>query len=190
MVNEKKIELALLTEEEAVELSRNILKRTIKTLGFAPNLYRMMAHNPALLDAYTHSYDTFRKNGGLSPIEQEVVFLSIAAENKCPYCMAAHSFVADKMSKVPIQITEAIRNGTEIEEQKLGALSRFAAEMVKARGWASKDQINQFISSGYDKNAVLAIIAAIGVKTMSNYLNHITNTPLDEIFKERKWEIT
>ena len=37
--------------------------------------------------------------------------------------MAAHSFVADKMSKVPADVTNAIRNNTETDDPKLKALS-------------------------------------------------------------------
>ena len=86
-----------------------ILENTKKGMGFVPNMYRKMGANSALLDAYIYSYKSFRANSGLNPVEQEVVFLSVAYENNCEYCMAAHSFVGDRMSKVPIEVTDAIR---------------------------------------------------------------------------------
>jgi hypothetical protein len=35
---------------------------------------------------------------------------------------------------------------------------------------------------------VLEIILAIGVKTLSNYFNHLLHTPLDEMFAGREWK--
>ncbi len=186
--NEQKLELDFQTVESAHQISSEILDNTIKGLGFAPNLYSLMANNPALLDAYTHTYNTFRNNSGLNGVEQEVVFLSAATENECHYCVAAHSFVADNMTHVPEEITEAIRNRTEIKDQKLKALSNFTKAMVKERGWISKDQVEEFLNNGYTKNDVLAVITGIGAKTMSNYFNHIMYTPLDDAFKESAWK--
>jgi len=186
--NEQKLELDFQTVESAPKISSEILNATIKGLGFAPNLYALMANNPALLDAYTHAYDTFRANGGLNQIEQEVVFMSAAVENECHYCVAAHSFVADKMSKVPADVTDAIRNRTEIGDSKLRALSEFTQAVVRERGWVCKEQIKTFLDAGYTKNDILAVITGIGVKTMSNYFNHIMYTPLDEAFAARVWE--
>lgn len=56
-------------------------------------MYKSMGNNPALLDAYIYSYNSFRANSGFNSVEQEVVFLSVAYENNCEYCMAAHSFI-------------------------------------------------------------------------------------------------
>ena len=35
---------------------------------------------------------------------------------------------------------------------------------------------------------MLEIILAIAVKTLSNYSNHLFNTPLDEMFARREWK--
>ncbi len=66
-----------------------------------------------------------RKKSGFNPVEQEVVFVTISVLNGCEYCTAAHSFIADKMSKVPAEVTDAIRNGEEIPDARLKALSQF-----------------------------------------------------------------
>jgi uncharacterized peroxidase-related enzyme len=175
------------TIENADVISSKILENTKRAMGMVPNMYSTMANNPALLDAYVQSYNTFRTNSGFSSQEQEVVFLSVAYENNCDYCMAAHSFVADKMSKVPVEVTEAIRNNTEIVDSKLKALSVFSRQMVAKRGLPSQEDINSFFNAGYNENNILGVITGIGVKTMSNYFNHVFNTPVDHAFKGRAW---
>ena len=182
-----KISIAPKTIENADAISSKILENTKKGMGMIPNMYSTMANNPALLDAYILSYNTFRTNSGFSSQEQEVVFLSVAYENNCDYCMAAHSFVADKMSKVPVEVTDAIRNNTEIPDPKLKALSVFSRQMVAKKGLPSQEDINSFFNAGYDENNILGVITGIGVKTMSNYFNHVFNTPVDGAFKGRSW---
>lgn len=168
-------------------LTNEILENTKKGLGFVPNMYVTMGENPALLDAYTHSYKSFRANAGFTPIEQEVIFLSVAYENNCEYCMAAHSFVGDNMTKVPTEVTDAIRNGQQIPDAKLEALSKLTQSLTATRGNVSQEEINAFLEEGYSEMHVLGIIAGIAVKTMSNYSNHITNPIIDEAFAGRTW---
>ena len=183
----KTLTVELKTIENADSISSEILKTAKNKMGMIPNMYAGMANNTALLDAYIKSYNTFRENSGFNSQEQEVVFLSVAFENNCDYCMAAHSFVADKVSKVPIEVTDAIRNNTEVTNAKLKALSDFSKIMVSKRGLPSFEDVDTFLNSGYTQNHILGIIAGIGVKTMSNYFNHVFNTPVDDAFSSRVW---
>ena len=176
------------TIESANAISSKILETTQKKLGLVPNMYNGMANNTALLESYVSSYDSFRANSGFTPQEQEVVFLSIAFENECEYCMAAHSFVGDVMTKVPIEVTDAIRNNSEIPDEKLKALSIFSRILTSTRGLPLDVDIDNFMNAGYTENHILGVIAGVGIKTMSNYFNHIFNTPVDDAFKARAWK--
>ncbi|TGV03543.1 carboxymuconolactone decarboxylase family protein [Flavivirga rizhaonensis] len=141
-----------------------------------------------MLDDYVAAYNSFRANSGFTPQEQEVVFLSIAYVNNCTYCMAAHSFVGDNMTHVPVEVTDAIRSNSDIPDVKLKALSLFAKSVTMNRGLPTETDIENFLSAGYTQNHILAVISGVGVKTMSNYFNHIFNTPIDDAFKGRVWE--
>ncbi len=182
-----KMALTPKTIETADPISKNILEAAQKGMGMIPNMYGGMANNPALLDAYSHAYKSFRENAGFTSQEQEIIFLSVAYENDCDYCMAAHSFVADMMSKVPTEVTDAIRNNTEIKDPKYRALSLFTRAMTVKRGNPSQEDIALFLNAGYTENHILGVITGIGVKTMSNYFNHVFNTPVDDAFKGRTW---
>lgn len=183
-----KLDFELKSAETTNEKSAQLLQGAQKSLGFVPNMYRGMANNTALFDAYMYTYETFRKNAGFSPIEQEVIFLSAAYENDCHYCMAAHSFVADKVSKVPSEITNAIRNGEAIPDRKLAALSQLTRDITLNRGLPSTESVDAFFHAGYTKTDYLGVVAGVGVKTLSNYFNHIANTPVDDTFASRVWK--
>lgn len=176
-------------ENNAVSpITQAIFDTTQKTLGFVPNMYKTMGENPALLDTYIYGYNSFRANSGFDSIEQEVVFLTVAYENNCEYCTAAHSFIADKMSKVPVDVTNAIREGKQITNTKLAALSELTRSLTVNRGNVEQEEINAFLSVGYTEAHVLGIIAGIAVKTISNYSNHNTNPVLDDAFAGRAWK--
>lgn len=151
-------------------------------------MYQKMGSNPALLDTYTYGSHSFREYSGFNPIEQEVVFLSVAYENNCKYCMAAHSFVGDMMSKVPTDVINAIRDNTQIPDAKLAALSKLTRLLTLNRGIVSQAEVVTFLNAGYTENHILGIVVGIAIKTLSNYSNHLTNPEVDTPFLGRKWE--
>ena len=156
-------------------------------VGFIPNMYKNMANLPALLDTYLHGYALFREEGGFTPVEQEVVFLAISHENHCEYCVSAHSMLAAKMSGVPEDAIAALRNGSEVADEKLAALDRFTRGLVRSRGNPSRKEIAAFTAAGYTEEHVLAVVLALSVKILSNYSNHLFNSELDPMFSEFAW---
>lgn len=177
----------LKTIDNADEKTKPILQSAKDDIGMVPNLFAVMANNPSLLKAYTSADETFRQDSGFSSVEQEVLLLSIAVENGCSYCVAAHSFIADNQSQVPLEITNALREGKEIPDVKLQALSQYAKAVVKSRGYPSEEVTKALKDAGYTNEHITGVITAVGMKTLSNYINHIANTPLDQVFETRKW---
>lgn len=187
MQSEYRLTLPALTAEQAQPLSRSLLEEAEAKLGFVPNMYRVMANSPGLLDTYIHGYNRFREDSGFTPAEQEVILLAVSRENGCSYCVAAHCFLADNMSKVPVDVTDAIRDGRPVADAKLAALSAFSQTMVDSRGLPSRDDVAAFLAAGYSERHILEIILAIAVKTLSNYANHLFHTPVDDLFAARAW---
>ncbi len=174
--------------ESPDQRTRDLLAHAKQRAGMLPNMYAFMANAPELLETYLYGYERFRKDSGLTPAEQEVVFLTLSYENGCDYCMAAHSAIADTQSKVPHEVTEAIRAGAPIPDAKLAALAAFTRAMLTRRGRPSQQDVASFVEAGYTEKQVLDIILALAIKTLSNYANHIFATPLDTWFKVREWK--
>ncbi len=185
-----KTNLPLREKNDANPAISTPLRQAEAKMGMLPNMYRAMANLPALLDSYNHAYGLVRAEGGLTPVEQEVVFLAISRFNGCHYCVAAHSFVGDMMTKVPAEVTDAIRDGRPISDTKLEALRHFAHIMTESRGKPTPEQAQAFLDAGYDEEHILAIILAISAKVISNYTNHIFHTELDAAFAARAWTPT
>lgn len=165
-----------------------VLDRAKKANGMVPNMYKNMVNLPALQETYDTGYKGFRQESGFTPAEQEVIFLTLSISNSCGYCTAAHSYLAENVSKTPKDVIEAIRQGEEIKDEKLSALHEFTKVMNESRGNPTTEQAQKFLDAGFEEKQILGIILAQAVKTISNYSNHIFHTEVDDAFSSSKLE--
>ncbi len=173
------------TVDTAPQQSVAFLQGAQQAFGFVPNLIGVLAESPAAVEAYLTLTKIFDKSS-LSPVERQVAILVISRINECDYCMAAHSVIGS-MQNVPADVIQAIRNDQSIADAKLEALRKFAASVIEKRGWMSEDDIAAFRSAGYSQAQVLEVVLAASLKTLSNYANHLAETPLDDAFASRAW---
>ena len=115
-----------------------------------------------------------------------VIWQTINVEHECHYCVPAHSAIAGMM-KVDPAITEALRNETPLPE-KLEALRQFTLTVVRQRGQVADADTEAFLNAGYSKQQILEVVLGVAQKVMSNYVNHLAETPVDEAFKPFVWE--
>lgn len=168
------------TSESAPDASRAVLENTQKKLGFVPNLYAVMAESPATLAANMALTKHFDQTD-FSPTERQLVLLSISRIRNCAYCLAAHSSIA-KMQGIDDEIIAAVYFDQPLEDPKLRALRDFTRAVLNAQGWIVPADLQAFYQAGYQRQHVLEIILAISFKTLSNFINHIVDTPIDPQF--------
>ncbi len=179
------ITFPLHSSETAPEGSKPVLAAAQKKFGFLPNLIRVMAEAPAAAEAYTAVMGIFERSS-LSDAEKQTVLLSASLANECDYCMAAHSTIA-AMKGVPADIIEALRSGATLPDTRLDALAVLTRSVVETRGWPSEAAKEAFFAAGYGATEYLEVIVGVTVKTLSNYVNHAADTPLDTAFQAHKW---
>ena len=175
------------TSKTAPEGSRFVLESAEKKNGFVPNLLAVLAESPAALQAYSNLTGALQHNTDFSAAEQQTVFLAISAEAGCEYCVAAHSTKASN-GLLTNQQLQSLRDGTPLEDEKLEVLRHFALSVVRARGNVDDATLNDFLNAGYSRRQILDVIAAVTLKTLSNYVNHIADTPVDETFHPQAWQ--
>lgn len=173
------------TIDTAPAAAKAMLQSAKQKVGFIPNLYAGMAEAPALLEGYLAISGVFDKTS-FSPTERQIVLMTSNRLNGCAYCMAAHTSIS-QMSGVPEDVVTALRNNTPIADDKLEALRQFTIVIVESRGWPNEDQVNTFLDAGYTGQNILEVILGTAMKVMSNYTNHIVNTPLDDAFMPNTW---
>lgn len=173
--------------ESAPEESKDQLKSLQKRYGNIPNLFGVLAEAPIAVEAYDMLGNLLMKSS-FTPTERHVVWFTINAYHDCHYCMAAHTFLA-KGEKVSEDVIETARAVGSYNDSKLEALRIFTLNLVENRGWTSAEDLEAFIAAGFTKQKVFEILVVIAHKVLSNYTNHIVNTPVDDVFKQFTWQI-
>ena len=170
----------LYKKDNAPEESKPLLEDSLKAFGFVPNLHGVMAEVPGLLSTYKDLHNKFQATS-FDAEELTVVWQTINVEHDCHYCVPAHTCIAHMM-KVDAAIIDALENKSELPTNKLQKLHETTLALVRNRGRLSQSEQTAFFEAGYEKRNLLEIILGISQKVMSNYVNHLAETPVDEPF--------
>lgn len=167
------------TPESAPAASRPLLEASRKTWGFVPTLHATLAESPVALEAYTSLYALIGSRSTLTPIEQQVAYQAVNVLHGCEYCTAGHTYLSRSV-KMPEDVIAALREGRPItSDARLQALRTFVEAVVRERGMAGEAAIDAFIGAGFTRAQLLDVVAIVATKTISNYTNHLTHTPLE-----------
>ncbi|MCZ0813501.1 MAG: carboxymuconolactone decarboxylase family protein [Pseudomonadota bacterium] len=181
------VEFAIHTIETAPEASRPLLEESKKGFGRVPGLHAVMAEAPAVLDGYKQLHRLFAEQTSFDKDELTVVWQTINVEHECHYCVPAHTGIA-RMMKVDDAITDALRNETPLPSDRLEALRSFTLAVVRDRGNVAESAVETFLDAGYTKRQLLEVVLGVSQKVMSNYINHLAQTPVDEPMKAFAWQ--
>lgn len=171
--------------DTAPEASKPILEASVKSFGMLPGLHGALAESPKALEAYKTLHQLFSESS-FNAEELTVVWQTINVEHECHYCVPAHTGIAHMM-KVDPALTEALRNQQPMTTDKLQVLHDTTLEIVRNRGHLSNTQTETFYNAGYSNQQLIEIVLGLAQKVMSNYTNHLANTPVDKAFEKYIW---
>lgn len=174
------------TTETAPTAAKPLLDKSQQAFGMIPNLHAVMAESPALLDGYQQLHSLAQQTA-FTAEELTVVWQAINVEHACHYCVPAHTGIAHSM-KVSLEVIDALRDETALPTDKLNVLRDTTLEILRERGALSEAQKQAFFAAGFAAQHVLDIILILAQKVMSNYVNHIAETPLDKPFQAFDWQ--
>ncbi len=172
--------------KSAPEGSRPLLEKSVAAYRMIPNLHGVMAESPALLEAYQTLHGLAQKTS-FDKSELTVVWQSINVEHECHYCVPAHTAIANSMG-VATEITKALRNETPLPNERLETLRSTTLAVVRERGDVSDEVLSDFYAAGFTKQHLLEIILVLSQKVISNYVNHVAETPVDAPFQKFDWQ--
>lgn len=170
------------TMETASTETQSLFQNSLNNFGLIPNLHGVLGEEPAALEAYQLMHALFQKTA-FNAEELTIVWQTINVEHDCKYCVPAHSMIADMMNVSP-DLTKALRNKQAMPTEKLQVLHDTTLSILRDRGHIASEQLASFYAAGYEKKHILGILLGLSQKVMSNYINHIAETPVDDFFKE------
>ena len=165
-----------INQENANPKALEILAAVNKALGIVPNMVSTMAQSPAVANAYI-GFSHALAQGSLSAKIRERIALTVAQENSCGYCLAAHTFLGKKAGLTEDEVVNA-RRGTS-DEPKVAAALAFAAKVVEQRGQITDADVAAVRQAGFTDGEIAEIIANVVLNIFTNYFNVAAGVEID-----------
>lgn len=156
--------------------AKELLDAVNQKLGRVPNIARLMANSPAVLEGYLN-FSGALASGKLDPQLRERIAIAVANANRCNYCLSAHTAIG-KMTGLSSDELAKAQHG-DSAEQKAAVALRFAVKLVRERGWVSDEDVAELRGAGFDDGDIAEIVAAVALNMFTNYFNHVAETEID-----------
>ena len=168
--------LNLVQNENATPKAKELLEGVQKGLGMTPNLVRVMANSPAVLQSYLAT------SGGLAggvlpgPI-RERISLRVAELNGCEYCLSAHTLLGKKVGLSEEEVLSSREGGSE--EDKARAVLELTTAIVKKQGRISTKELAAARDAELTDAEIVEVVANTALNILTNYLNNVAATDID-----------
>jgi len=147
--------------------------------GFLPNLIEELnEHNPAAAKLYLASME-LAEEGTLTDREREAVLLAVSRYNDCHYCTHVHGELAVSAG-LSRDTVEALNSGGLPSDDRLRVLVQATRLLLDKRGWLDDEDLESLSSKDVERGELVEINALIGIKTFSNFVNHVAQTEIDD----------
>lgn len=164
------------TTDEAPATVRGILAGLQKTLGFVPNLHRLMSLSPHVLAGWVGLMSNLGKT--LDVKTRASIALATSQANGCDYCLIAHAYVASSFAEMSAYEIALNRVGRS-EDPRRAAAVVFARRVIETQGRVTDKDLAAVRAAGYSDVNIVEIVASTVQYLMTNFLNNVAKTVID-----------
>jgi AhpD family alkylhydroperoxidase len=102
--------LPALSDAEADERARAVFDdiRRKRNTDDVNNFWRVLGHDPALLEAVWGRLQEVMGPGALDPLVKEMIYVAVSVANGCDYCIHSHTAAARAKGMTPAQHGELL----------------------------------------------------------------------------------
>jgi uncharacterized peroxidase-related enzyme len=168
--------LVVPARDDVPDASKPILDAVQKQLGVVPNMFRLLASSPTVLQGFVANNGALAKT--LDAKTRERIALAVAQANGCDYCLSAHSYLGLNLAKIgPDEI--ALNRKGQSGDAKADAALRFATKVVRERGRVGDADIEAVRNAGFGDSQIVEIVAVVAENIFTNLLNVVAQTEID-----------
>jgi uncharacterized peroxidase-related enzyme len=154
---------------------KDLLSAVQAKLGLTPNMTRVMANSPAVLEGYLNLSGALGNT--LNAKLREQIALVVAEANRCEYCLSAHSAIGKMVGLNQDEITSS-RNAQSSDGKTLSALL-FARAVNSNRGQVTQADVQTVRAAGFSDAEIAEIVAHVALNVLTNYFNNATHPTVD-----------
>jgi uncharacterized peroxidase-related enzyme len=163
--------VSYVSDQEAAEKIKPVFEGMEKKLGVVPNVFRVMAHNPEMLEAFLALNATLPKtklNGKL----RELAYIKTSELNGCDYCMHHHRALGKKAGLNDRQVSETAQSETSDAYDELEREVMRYAEQV-TRHINVDDGLFARLKKVLSDRELVELAMTVGI---ANFTNRVTET--------------
>lgn len=165
------------TLESAPPAARPTMAATAKKFGGRiPAAVARLATSPELLNGFLRLNAVFETTT-LSPLEREVLVMTVATRNGCHVCVEMHTKTLHGLAAPPELVT-ALRSRSALPDARLDALREFTLTVMDTAGDVPDPALKAFAEAGFTARQALEVVLGIGTYTLSTFANRLTRAPL------------
>jgi uncharacterized peroxidase-related enzyme len=168
--------LSTIDPAKATGKSKELLEIVQATLKIIPNMTKVMANSPAVLQGYL-AFSGALAEASLSPKLREQIALAVGQSNQCEYCVSAHSVIG-KGAGLTDEEVRGSRRG-EGESERTRAALRFARQLLENKGFVQESAIGSLRAAGFSDGEIAEIIAHVALNVFTNYFNTAAGVEID-----------
>ncbi|HUO34921.1 MAG TPA: carboxymuconolactone decarboxylase family protein [Candidatus Acidoferrum sp.] len=168
--------LPAIQTETATGKAKELLQGVQAKLGMTPNMARVMANSPAVLQGYL-SFAGALGGGLLDAKLREELALEVGEQNACQYCVSAHTALG-KMAGLSDPEIEGAREAKSSSPKTAAAL-QFAREIIAKQGRSSAADVEAVRQAGFSDGEIAEIIAHVALNVFTNYFNNTAGVEVD-----------
>ncbi len=147
-----------------------------KSLGFVPNLMRVLGNSPAAIEGYLGFSATLAS--GLLPAKlREQIALAVGEINGCGYCLSAHTLLGGKAGLSQEEVLAARRSSAT--DSKSNAALKFARSVTLQRGDVANADLQAARSAGLNDAEIVEVVQNVVLNILTNYTNNVARTVID-----------
>jgi uncharacterized peroxidase-related enzyme len=168
--------LPIINPENSTGKARDLLTAVKKKLGLVPNMTRVMANSPAVLEAYLQ-FSGSLEGGSLDAKSRERIALETAEANKCEYCLSAHSAIGKMVGLNETEILDSRQ--AHSTDSKTAAALHFSRLVIERRGAVSETDIEAARKGGLTDGEIAEVVALTVLNILTNYFNTAFQVDVD-----------
>jgi AhpD family alkylhydroperoxidase len=169
--------LPVIEPADATDRAAELLNAAHKQLGALPNMLKVMANSPALLDTYLSMSGTLATGELPAPVRERLA-ITIAQYDGCSYCLSAHTYLGGALAKIDADELERARYGKS-DNPHTAAVLALADAIVRAKGHVDAETLNAARRNGVTNAEIGEVVGHVALNVLTNYFNVLADVEID-----------
>ena len=168
--------IPIIQPEQSTGKAHDLLAAVKKKLGLVPNMTRVMANSPAVLEAYI-GFSGALEGASLNAKVRESIALGSAEANQCEYCLSAHSAIGKLVGLNETEILDSRQ--AQASDAKPAAALHLSRLLIEKRGAVSAADVEAARKGGLSDGEVAEVVALTALNIFTNYFNKAFQVDVD-----------